>query len=77
MPIHTCSLPYEWAEFSAEENIHMVENELHHHRLDTDFHEGCCAAEAGRFNLFRPETNMDKQQWKGKNNIWFSEELHF
>lgn len=40
----------------------MVENELHHHRLDSDFHEGCCAAEAGRFNLFRPETIVDKQQ---------------
>ena len=60
--LHTCSLPYKWAEFSAEEDIHMIENELNHHWLDSDFHESCCATEAGRFNLFRPETIMGTNQ---------------
>lgn len=46
----------------------MVQNELHHYRLDSNFHEGCCAAEAGGFNLFWPETTREN----GKTEVKFS-----
>lgn len=51
----TASFSYERAEFRAKKNIDVVEDELHHHRLDPNLHEGGRAAEAGGFNLFRPE----------------------
>lgn len=52
--VNTCSLSYEWAQFGAEENIHMVEDKLDHNRLYSHLHECCSATEAGRFDLFWP-----------------------
>ena len=59
--MRTCSLPYERAELGAEEDVYVVQYELHHHRLDADLHEGCRAAEAGRLYLLGPgETTGDQ-----------------
>lgn len=60
VPVCTSSFSYECAQLSAKKNIDVVEDELHHYRLDPHLHEGCCAAEAGGFNLFRPDKIADR-----------------
>lgn len=46
-PSRTCPFLDDLADLPAEEDVHMVENELDDHRLDPHFHEGRRAAEAG------------------------------
>ena len=50
----TCPLLDGRADLPTEEDVDVIEDELHHHRLDPHFHEGCGAAEAGRLDLFGP-----------------------
>lgn len=47
----TCAFPYDGVEFGAEKSLGVVEDELHHHRLDAHLHEGRRAAETRRLNL--------------------------
>lgn len=51
---HTCPIPDDRAELGAEEHIHVVQDELHHHRLDPYLHEGGRATEARRLDLLGP-----------------------
>lgn len=51
---HTCPITDDRAELGAEEHIHVVQDELHHHRLDPHLHEGGRAAEAGGLDLLGP-----------------------
>lgn len=54
----TCAFPYDGVEFWAEESLSVVEDEFHHHWLDTHLHECCCATKTGRLNLSGPETQL-------------------
>ncbi len=54
----TCAFPYDGIELGAEESLSVVEDELHHHRLNTHLHEGCRAAKTGRLDLSGPETQL-------------------
>lgn len=60
----TCPLPDDRAELGAEQNIHMVQDELHHHRLDPHLHEGGCATEAGRLDLLGPAKGHHGQEMR-------------
>lgn len=51
---HTCPIADDGAELGAEEHVHVVQDELHHHRLDPHLHEGGRAAEARRLDLLGP-----------------------
>ena len=57
----TCIVPYHRVEFGAEECLSVVEDELHHHRLDPYLHEGSCPAETGRLDLPGPGTQIQIQ----------------
>lgn len=52
----TCALADQSAEFGTEENIDVIEDELHDNRLNAHFHEGRGPTETRRLNLFRPVT---------------------
>lgn len=54
----TCAFPYDGIKFRAEEGLRVVEDELHHHRLDAHLHERRCAAKTGRLDLSGPETQL-------------------
>lgn len=54
----TCAFPYDGIEFRAEESLSVVEDELHHHWLDTHLHERRCATKTGRLDLSGPETQL-------------------
>ncbi len=54
----TCAFPYDGIKFRAEESLSVVEDELHHHGLDTHLHERCCATKAGRLDLSGSETQL-------------------
>lgn len=59
----TCAFPYDGVEFGAEKSLSVVEDELHHHRLDAHLHEGGRAAETRRLDLPRP--GGDRRAVKG------------
>lgn len=50
----TCAFTDQSAEFGAEEDINVIEDELHYHWLNAHLHEGRCATEAGWLYLFWP-----------------------
>lgn len=55
----TCAFPDDGVEFRTEQGLGVVEDELHHHRLDADLHKRRRAAEAGRLNLSGPGTQSE------------------
>lgn len=52
----TCALADQSAEFGTEENIDVIEDELHNNRLNAHFHEGRGSTKTRWLNLFRPVT---------------------
>lgn len=58
----TSTFPYDRVKFGAEESLCIIEDEFHHHRLDTHLHERGCAAKAGRLDLSGPETQQSTAQ---------------
>lgn len=55
----TCAFPDDGVELGTEQSLGVVEDELHHHRLDANLHERRRAAEAGRLNLSGPGTQSE------------------
>lgn len=58
---HTCTFSNNRAEFGTEKDIHVIEDEFHNNRLDSNLHESSCSTETGRFYLLWPGMGGDNK----------------